>query len=105
MVTATDRLAAIRAALGPLQQVVDGAGEVAVDTALFYRPDDAIRIRVRRRGHRYDLTDDGAAAMLALRLAKTTSTVYLALLELGDLHQWVGRSTSMLSPRCPPCVT
>jgi hypothetical protein len=66
-----------------------------------------VGFNVNRRGALFVPAVEGRdiAMMLALRLAETAGTVYLALLELGDLHQWVGRSTSMLSPRCPPCVT
>jgi hypothetical protein len=76
----------------------------------------ARRGRPARRGEGFNVNRRGALfvpavegrdiAMLALRLAETAGTVYLALLELGELHQWVGRfERSMLSPRCPPCVT
>ena len=37
------------------------AGETVVDTDIAYRADDPVLIRVRRREHRYDLTDDGGA--------------------------------------------
>ncbi len=43
---------------------------------------------VNRRGAVFVPADEGRdIAMLALRLAETAGTVYLALLELGDLHQ------------------
>jgi hypothetical protein len=98
--------------------------EISVDTGLMYRHDDPVRIRIRRRGRRYDLSDDGAAvalagrptgwlevvdhitaddgfnvnrrgvvgvpvaegrdiALLSLRLAQSSRTAYLALLELS----------------------
>lgn len=56
-----DRLATIRAALGPAQQAERDRGEVLVDTGLVYVQGHPVRIRIRRRACRYDLTDDGAA--------------------------------------------
>jgi len=38
--------------------------EWTVDTGLRYGPDEPVRIRVRRRGNRYDLDDDGDAVRL-----------------------------------------
>jgi hypothetical protein len=104
------------------------AGESTIDTGLTYRPGEAVLIRVRHRGRRYDITDDGAAvakagkpagwlhdtervvagegfnvnrsgvifvpavegrdiASLTLRLAQTSRTVYLTLLDAaGAAH-------------------
>lgn len=117
-----DKLAAIRAALGLLNQVSGENRVVIVDSGLTYRRADPVLIRVRRRGRRYDLADDGAAivragkptgwlewveavvsaegfnvnrsgvisvpavegrdiAVLVLRLAQTSRTAYLTLLE------------------------
>lgn len=64
-----DGLAAIRAALGPTQQEERDRGEVLVDTGLVYVQGHPVRIRIRRRAHRYDLTDDGAAVADAGRPA------------------------------------
>lgn len=61
----TDARTAVRAALGELHQAEDG--EVVVDSGLSYAAGDPVRIRVRRRGHRYDLSDDGAATSRADR--------------------------------------
>ena len=38
-----------------------GADEITLDTRLEYGTDDPVRIAIRRRGRRYDLSDDGAA--------------------------------------------
>ena len=40
---------------------------VVVATALEYTPGEPIRVRVRKRGHRYDLDDDGRAVALVGR--------------------------------------
>ena len=36
-------------------------GEVTLDSGLAYRDGDPVRVLVRKRGHRYNITDDGAA--------------------------------------------
>jgi hypothetical protein len=58
-------LAAIRAALDAPWQDPGERGEVTINTGLTYRLDDPVRIRVRRRGRRYDLSDDGNAVARA----------------------------------------
>jgi len=40
-------------------------GEVVVDTGLTYIEAEPVRIRVRKRSHRYDLDDGGTATRLA----------------------------------------
>jgi hypothetical protein len=40
-------------------------GEVRIDSGLAYGDGDPVRVLVRKRGHRYDLTDDGAAVRKA----------------------------------------
>jgi len=40
-------------------------GETILKTGLRYRGGEPVLIRVRRRGHRYDITDDGVAVSLA----------------------------------------
>jgi protein involved in polysaccharide export with SLBB domain len=62
-----DNLDAIRSALRPLDQASGGSREVIVDSGLRYRSGDSVRIRVRQRGRRYDLADDGAAVSRAGR--------------------------------------
>ncbi|HEY7009335.1 MAG TPA: hypothetical protein VH395_10360 [Jatrophihabitantaceae bacterium] len=47
--------------------VLDDDGETILDTGLRYRDSEPVLIRVRRRGRRYDITDDGAAVSLAGR--------------------------------------
>jgi hypothetical protein len=39
--------------------------ETIFTTGLTYRASGPVLIRVRRRGHRYDITDDGVAVSLA----------------------------------------
>ncbi len=104
---------------------LDDIDESIVDTGLTYRGGEPVLIRVRRRGRRYDIGDDGVAvwlagkpvgwlarveslvefdgfnvnrrgvlfvpvvqgrdiAALAFRLAETSRTVYLTLLEGAD---------------------
>ncbi len=106
--------------LGPALGILDD--DTTIDTGLTYRVGEPVRIRVRRRGHRYDIGDEGEAvkragkpdgwlsetqrlvakegfnvnrrgvvfvpaiegrdiASLTLRLAETSRTVYLSLLE------------------------
>ncbi|HEU5267689.1 MAG TPA: hypothetical protein VFU35_13360 [Jatrophihabitans sp.] len=60
MLSTDDRLAPIRAALD-----ASWTDELILDTGVSYRPDDPVRIRIRRRERRYDLTDDGTAVRLA----------------------------------------
>lgn len=64
-----DSLAPIRAALGNAQQAMGERGEFDIDTGLTYAVGDAIQIHVRKRGHRYDLSDAGAATARAGRPA------------------------------------
>jgi sugar lactone lactonase YvrE len=47
-------------------QVADGS-DTTFDTGLSYRLDEPVLIHVRHRGHRYDLSDEGAAVELAGR--------------------------------------
>lgn len=46
---------------------LNGGGETIFDTGLMYVGSQPVLIRVRRRGQRYDITDDGAAVSLAGR--------------------------------------
>lgn len=104
---------------------LDDVDETTVDTGLTYRGHEPVLIRIRRRGHRYDIGDNGTAvtrsgkpvgwlaqvedlvalegfnvnrrgvlfvpavegrdiAALASRLAETSRTVYLTLLEAAS---------------------
>ena len=65
LIAVDDKLDAIRSALGSLNQTSGESSEVLVDSRLTYRSGDPVRIRVRQRGRRYDLADDGAAVSLA----------------------------------------
>jgi len=65
VLTVNDRLASIRAALGSMPQAASNRDEVTVDSGLAYGTNVPVRVRIRRRGRRYDLTDDGAAAARA----------------------------------------
>lgn len=108
--------------LGSALGTLDDADDTTIDTGLTYRVGEPVLIRARRRGHRYDIGDEGEAvelagkpdgwlsetqrlvaeegfnvnrrgvvfvpaiegrdiASLALRLARTSRTVYLSLLE------------------------
>ena len=45
--------------------VLIDTGETILKTGLTYRGSEPVQIRVRRRGRRYDITDDGVAVSLA----------------------------------------
>lgn len=51
----------------PMPNVLDEVDEATIDTGLAYQVDEPVLVRVRRRGRRYDITDDGAAVSLAGR--------------------------------------
>lgn len=51
----------LRSALAAL----DDVDETTVDTGLTYRGSEPVLIRIRRRGHRYDIGDNGGAVSLA----------------------------------------
>jgi photosystem II stability/assembly factor-like uncharacterized protein len=53
-VSVREELEAVRAAWGE-------SGESALASGLTYGDGEPVRIRVRKRGHRYDIDDDGAA--------------------------------------------
>jgi hypothetical protein len=63
----TDDVSAIRAELDALRTSDDEYGETVLDTGLEYRPGRSVNISVRKRGGRFDLTDEGAAVDLAGR--------------------------------------
>ncbi|MDQ6849533.1 MAG: hypothetical protein M3070_06075 [Actinomycetota bacterium] len=50
----------LRTALAAL----DEDDETTVDTGVSYRAGEPVLVRVRRRGHRYDISDDGTAVAL-----------------------------------------
>ena len=55
----------MRQALDDARAGWDDTGEAWIDSGLAYREGDPVRVHVRKRGHRYDLTDDGAAVKKA----------------------------------------
>lgn len=59
----------LRAGLAAAERTMGDRGEVVLDVGLAYVGDDPVRIRVRKRGRRYDLSDDGAAVGRAGRPA------------------------------------
>jgi hypothetical protein len=67
MTITSDRLAATRRALDAAWAGPDATDEITVETGVTYRVDDPVLIRIRRRGRRYDLGDDGAAIARAGR--------------------------------------
>lgn len=118
-----DPLVQLRLQLRQLEHGSD-RGEITADTGLVYDTGEPVHVRVRRRGRRYDLSDDGAAvtragrppgwrepverlaapeglnvnrrgvlfvpavegrdiAMLAMRLARLSRSVYLTVLEMA----------------------
>jgi hypothetical protein len=64
--TNTDhRLAEIRRALLDARAAWGERGEVLLDLGLSYFEDQSVMIRVRKRGRRYDLDDEGRATRFA----------------------------------------
>ena len=55
----------LRASLAAL--AAEEGGEAAVEPGPSYRDGAPVRVRIRKRGRRYDLDDDGAAVLLAGR--------------------------------------
>ena len=55
----------MREALETARATWDESGEIRLDSGLAYRDGDPVRVLVRKRGHRYDITDDGAAVRKA----------------------------------------
>jgi hypothetical protein len=123
----SNKLAALRAQFEP-EAVWSDEGEILLETGLFYRTNESVRIRLRRRGHFVHLDDQGSAvrqadpptgwfdaaeravaeegfnvnrrgvvsvtvgrgrdiAALALRLAESSRSVYLLLLDLQDTQR------------------
>jgi hypothetical protein len=66
-VIAAERLALVRAELDAGGSSLDGPDGTVVDAGVAYRHGEPVLIRVRRRGRRYDITDDGGAVRLARR--------------------------------------
>ncbi len=76
-------VAAIRSELEVLRTSSDEYGDGVLDTGLSYVPGHPVRIHVRKRGTRYDLTDDAEAVNLAGRPAGWLATVSDAVAEMG----------------------
>jgi hypothetical protein len=51
----------MREALGTACARWGDTGAIRLTSGLAYRPDEPVLIEVRKRGHRYDLSDEGAA--------------------------------------------
>ena len=45
--------------------LTEDRAELSLDSGLVYREDEPVVVLLRKRGHRYDLQDDGRAAALA----------------------------------------
>jgi hypothetical protein len=67
MQTAAHEMTAMRAELDALRAARGDHDEVTLNTGLSYRPGHPVRIRVRRRGSRFDVTDGATAVNLAGR--------------------------------------
>ena len=63
----SEGLEAIRAALAAARESWGETGDVLLDTRLSYGDGEPVRILVRKRAHRYDLDDRGAAVRKAGR--------------------------------------
>jgi hypothetical protein len=66
-VIAADRQTQVRAALDASEPSLDEPDGTALDAGVAYRYGAPVIIRVRRRGRRYDISDDGEAVRLAGR--------------------------------------
>ena len=79
MPVSADDVAAMRAALDAWRESGGEYDDVELDTALCYLPNSQVRVHIRRRAGRYDLTDDATAVNLAGRpdgwLATASDTV------------------------------
>lgn len=67
MRVSAEEVAAIRSSLDALRASREEYGDAVLDTGLSYVADHEVRIYVRKRGARYDLTDGAAAVNLAGR--------------------------------------
>lgn len=66
-----------------LEALRDGAAEAVMDTGLLYRPDHPVRVRVRLRDGRYDMSDGAAALNLAGRAYGWFATMEQVVAERG----------------------
>jgi hypothetical protein len=48
-----------------LARALEGSDGVTLDAGVAYTGDEPVRVHVRKRSHRYDMTDEGAAVRLA----------------------------------------
>jgi hypothetical protein len=60
-----------------------GASPAVLDSGLSYVPGHPVRIHVRKRGNRYDVTDDAAAVHLAGRTEGWLTTASDTVAEMG----------------------
>ena len=65
MLGVDDHVAEIRARLDAQLAALAGDGELQIASGLVYATSRPVLIRIRRRGRRYDLSDDGTAVSLA----------------------------------------
>ena len=75
--------AAIRSTLDFLRGSNEQYGDAVLDTGLAYLPGHPVRIHVRKRGGRYDLTDAAAAISLAGRPSGWLATASETVAEMG----------------------
>jgi hypothetical protein len=76
-------VAAIRSELDALRASGDESDDALLDTGLAYLPGHQVRIYVRKRGGRYDLTDGAAAVTLAGRRGGWLATASDAVAGMG----------------------
>jgi hypothetical protein len=74
-----ERLPTIRAGLDAARE----RGETVLDTGLEYARGEAVRIFVRKRGHRWDFGDEGRAVQLAGKPARWLATAERVVAEEG----------------------
>jgi hypothetical protein len=78
-----DDLAAVRSDIDGLRASGGEYGSAVVDAGLLYLPGHPVRIKIRKRGDRYDLTDGAAAVNLAGRPGGWCATASDNVAELG----------------------
>jgi hypothetical protein len=75
--------AGVRWQLDALRASTTDARDAVIDTGLSYLPGHPVRVHVRKRGNRYDITDAAAAVHLAARPAGWFATASDTVAQIG----------------------
>jgi hypothetical protein len=81
--TPVQDVASIRSQLDALRAAPGDYGDAVLDSGVSYVPGHPVRIHVRKRGTRYDVTDDAAAVDLAGRPEGWLATASDTVAEMG----------------------